>query len=793
MVGAQESPKTVSPEAADLLERIREHYRSQNKASAASNYVRHLRSFFSWAESNGHTLHTLPDDAVEQFLRSTGQKETTTYVMRTQIKSALRAAHNDLGVDFAHLQYESGKPREVRAVQKAKEKEKRQELKVAKAAATLNLPFIPSPAIQPPTPLPEDAEMAVEAYPAEPPASPPAPPASQVPSPTGASQPQIVVVPMPQQQAQKPQQNQQQRPMGTIGGGTPQRGITINNHTFQGSHIRVSRVADGSDPFVPMGTETYVTTLMASQLAPHGDVAAYMQQFIIPKLRLSPNTSQVPFVFHELNDRKLPTGRRDELVVSVPLSMASEGAAPVAPAFHGMPTPPAPTQFDPATQFMLKKLDDDKAAAERREERLAEELKQAKDSQMQLFLMQQMQREQELKQQLDERKMMEMARAQQIASMPPPTPVVVPDVPRVDPALELAKVREEANARLLEAVLVKAMQPPPPPPPPPPQKDVTEWLIPLMTQMNQQMQAQQQANQQMMMQMMQANQQFIHSTMTAQLQEAKAQANAPKEDDLEAFADKFQKFKMLTEMMPGGGGGEKSGGLIEALVSNFDTIGAGIAKVMSSRGAASTPVAPPMNGMAEAPRQLPPPQMTPGTSPTPQVDLKPTYAALMEAAQLADEEGRSKEVVDKIVLMINTYASMPEPAANMGRRIVTAFGQVEDEDDLFALTKHFWVAIGMKPDKPAAKAIAKALFAWFPILHRNMFGEPRFLTGQDATTYVPPSEVAPEGEIQVAPEVEEEEEGEEGEDSDIDGDSEDDVGESVEDDANNTVEATVGA
>ena len=771
MTAPNESYKTVSPEVIDLLERIREHYRTQGKTSAATNYVRHLRSFFHWAEGNGQALQNLTPTAVEDFLSTLSHPETTKHVMRTQIKTALRTAHNELGLDFAHLQYESGKPREVRVLQKAKEKEKRAEKRAGKSVAqVLSLPFIPAAVFQnEPQPIfqTEEPPMA-DNNPSDPSAPMPATPVS-----AGGGSPQIVVVPMPQQSAPKSQNNQNnnQRPMATIGGGAPQRGLTINNHTFSGAHVKIARVADGADPFVPMGTETYVTTLPASQLIPHGDVAAYMQQFVIPQLRLSPNTSQVPFVFYELNDRKQPTGRRDELVVGVPM----HGSTPVVGAPANMNGPmgfgaaPAAPQFDRMTEMMMKKLDDEAEASRKRAEKLDEELRAAKDAQTQFILQQQFQREQELRSQIEERKLMEMSRAQQ-ANIPAPTPIMMPppEPPRPDPMIEMAKANTEANSRLLEAIIVKSMQAPPPPPA---QKDAAEWLVPFMAQMNQQAQAQQQSNQQMIVQIMQTNQQFMQALLTrenpmekflfARLQEVEAEAKSPKEDELESFADKLQKMKMVSEMMGGGsGGGGGGGGIIETLISNADTIGAGIAKVLSGRSAAPTPQ------LAETPVPQPAPQLAaPPQEGAPQIDPTKTIEYLQLAAQLAEEGGHEREVVDTVVKMINTFAEQPEPFGNIGRRIITALGQVEDEDDLFSLSKHFWVAVGQKPDKPAAKAIAKALYIWFPPLSKNIFGEPRFLSGQTPETYKPPAGPAPDVEVEMAEEegYEEEEEIEEDE------------------------------
>ena len=93
--------KAVSAEANELINRLREHYRAQGKTSAAHNYGRHLKSFFAWAEGNGYSIHNLPVDAVESFLSTlaaAGQKETTLYVMRTQLKSALRECGSAMGL-----------------------------------------------------------------------------------------------------------------------------------------------------------------------------------------------------------------------------------------------------------------------------------------------------------------------------------------------------------------------------------------------------------------------------------------------------------------------------------------------------------------------------------------------------------------------------------------------------------------------------------------------------------------------------------------------------------------------
>ena len=64
--------KQVSPEAAEVVNRMKEHYRGLGKSSAAHNYGRHLKSFFAWCEGAGYSINNLPANAVESFLSSLG-------------------------------------------------------------------------------------------------------------------------------------------------------------------------------------------------------------------------------------------------------------------------------------------------------------------------------------------------------------------------------------------------------------------------------------------------------------------------------------------------------------------------------------------------------------------------------------------------------------------------------------------------------------------------------------------------------------------------------------------------
>jgi hypothetical protein len=103
-----------------------------------------------------------------------------------------------------------------------------------------------------------------------------------------------------------------------------------------------------------------------------GIVNLFLQSYIVKGLRLPPTVSQVHFVFHELNDRRQPTGRRDEMVVSV---MAEQGAAPqqFSGGLAGLPASGGGLS-DPTTNYLLRKLDDEAAEAKKRAEALQEQL-----------------------------------------------------------------------------------------------------------------------------------------------------------------------------------------------------------------------------------------------------------------------------------------------------------------------------------------------------------------------------------------------------------------------------------
>lgn len=734
----------VSPEAEDLLNRIGDFLAASGKASAARNYVRHSRGFIAWAESRGHNIRSLPPESVEQFLadlRAAGTAEATIHIMRGQIRNALRIAHENLGADFGHIMYQTGKPPDVRRAEKEREKLKNRARKQAQtiaqaqailAAQNSGLPM-PRPDVPQFTP-PADPIDSTGAYPEE--ASMPAqttPESAGAPAAGGsAPAPQPIIVNMP---AQPSAPLNPQRPLATIGAPRPnpqmtpaRTGILIQNHTFTGPYVRISRLEDGTNPLTPPGTETYVTTVPLAQLAPHGDVAAYLQKFIVPNLPLSPLTSQVHFVLAELNDRRGPTGRRDELVVGKPITghaaVDLPMGGPVAPqpsyGFAGMPAA-APT--NPANDYWVRKLDEDAAEAKKRAEKLEEQLSQAKDAQTNFMLMQALQRENDLRRELEaqKREAIERAsRAEQFAAAPPPAfappmPMFAPEPPRADATSEVLKAVVEGQNRLFEALLAKNTAPAAPAP------DPMTNMLPFIAQLNQQSQAIQQSNQQMLVQIMQSNQQFMQTLLAGQLQEVKAAANAPKADELETFAEKLQKMKMVSDMLGGGGGGGTS--LIGELIANSESIGAGIAKVIESAQPKPANAPAQLNGAPQPAGALPAPKGPPEP-------IAKAHAKIVAAVKAQDDERMIVESIE----MIRALTEMPEPFPKLAERLLNAFKSMEDPAEMYVFAKSFWELAQAKPEKALVKALADCLVRWYDVVHEQLFGAKKELGAAESTT-----------------------------------------------------------
>jgi hypothetical protein len=769
IVGAGQS-RALSSEAQSIVDKLKDYYRGIGKPSAAQNYTRHLRTFFAWAESRGLDVHSLPATSVEDFLAAltgAGQKETTIYVTRTQLKTALREAHATLGLDFAHLEYEIGKPKTVRESQKAKEKAKRDAARdeteegranaIAAATAAYAAVHTPDePAYPPEGYAPAYPHETEEAYPMSETGNPQQPPAGgyapATPSIPPSNTPTVVVMNAPAQ-ASAGRASVTQRTTSASGAATPARGVLVSNHVFTGPYIRISRLADGSDPLSPPGTENIVQTVSAAHVLAHGDIASFLQQWTLPSIIVKPGVSTLQLVFHELNDKKVPTGRRDELSFAVPPggfggNVAAGAPASSAAAPAGGNGSPA---FDRATEYLLKKLDADADAARKRADDLQEQLREAKDAQTTFLLTQQMQAAQDLKRDLEERKERELMRAMQ----PPPAPVpVMPPMPpaglaglgflgeanaapRPDATAEMVKTMAEQQARMME-VMTAAMKPVP-------QKDSTEFMLTFFANMNQQAQAQAQAQQQMMMQMMQSQQQQsqqfmqvllaprenpVEKMLFMQLQEVKAAASAPKEDELEAFAEKMHRVQQLTQML---GGGSQSNFLAD-LLQNADTIGAGAAQIIAAARGGKAEAAPTKAVQAQQQQLAAPPSAAalPPALPAPVEPPKPTQGMLdAHAAFVAAVEAQNENAVaDGFVKLMVELSTAQEPFVSMARNVLRAFAEAEEPEDLYEVAKGLWTAVGKAVFRPHAKAASKVFAKWYAPLHKAFFDVEKALGGQ---------------------------------------------------------------
>ena len=320
-------------------------------------------------------------------------------------------------------------------------------------------------------------------------------------------------------------------------------------------------------------------------------------------------------------------------------------------------------------------------------------------------------------------------------AMPFPTILPPEPAPRDNTAAEFAKALADSQKNMMELVLATLNKPVPTPTPPPVQKDAAEWLVPFMAQMNQQSQQQQQANQQMIVQIMQANQQFMQALLTrenpmekllfTQLQEVKAAANSPKADELESFADKLQKMKMVSDMLGGGG----NTNLLSELLANADTIGAGAAKVIQA--AKMGPPAPQLAGARPTQPGAQPgaPALPPAQGVTTPTIPPPPEEALSQLMSVVGgvEKGDEQAVINGVVELVKALMAAPEPYPMQGRRILAAFQNADDEGELYTLAKNLWTILGQQYDRPAAKAVARALAKWYSVIHQQIFGEPKEL------------------------------------------------------------------
>jgi len=195
-------------------------------------------------------------------------------------------------------------------------------------------------------------------------------------------------------------------------------------------------------------------------------------------------------------------------------------------------------------------------------------------------------------------------------------------------------------------------------------------------------------------------------------------------------------------MLGGGGGG--GSGLIGELLGNAEQIGNGIAAIMAStKGVApngsAAPAAPvavagtpqkalPSGQQGDGQRQLPPAPEASG--------------AHLDTLVLAVQHGDDQTAVNAFVDVLKTFDSADEPFPTLGRRILSGFGDAEDEGEIYTVVKGLFVVTSRPVDRITCKAIAQVLARWYAVIHANIFGASKQL--MDGSSTVQP-ETAPVG------------------------------------------------
>lgn len=539
--------------------------------------------------------------------------------------------------------------------------------------------------------------------------------------------------------------------------------MNVGGVNFRGPYLNIYRVMDGSIPGTLAGQEVLVETAATAAVARHGTAEAYLQRTTLPRLakQLAPGTSVVQFVVNELNAAKQPTNVRAEVAVALTsdvfasAGMGGMNGAPAMPqqqylfanAEHTMPGgAAAPSKTE---DIWLKKIEAELEAAKKREEKAAEEAKNARDAQSLFMLQQQQQREMDLRRQLEEMQRRIEQGMMAPPMLPPPLPMPLPESNGVAEALRAANEQSAKFAELMAAVLSK---------PQPPQKDASEWLIPLMQEnakMAQEnarmMQAQSQENMKMLLAMQEAQrnqaaetQKLILAMQETARQESKASTDnliailtrKPEESETEKMVktmilkkltddesgmDKMAKslatFQSLAERMGMGGGGPST---LETIFSNLPAMLAGAAKLQQSSALAAQVKGPKQQGPGQGavgplPQQRLPQQTRSQPQPQPQPhpqQTRPTQTTLVGI------DGGKAEGKMKLGEVSKTPPANPEMQVSDELRTATATllaaakdAEDNDDDAAFIMALRGYVEKLAEENPEQAKLLLSEFFA----------------------------------------------------------------------------------
>jgi hypothetical protein len=130
-----------------------------------------------------------------------------------------------------------------------------------------------------------------------------------------------------------------------------------------------------------------------------------------------------------------------------------------------------------------------------------------------------------------------------------------------------------------------------------------------------------------------------------------------------------------------------------------------------------------LTGAPAAPKLAPAPTQSEGEFPPPPASVLEAHKAFVAGVDKRDDEA----VAQGFLLFLRELVTAQEPYASMGRRLMTAFQQAEDEGELYTLAKNLWIVVGQKSMRPQSKYVARVLAEYYSNLHQTVFGEPRSL------------------------------------------------------------------
>lgn len=768
-----------APEAQLAVDAIKNHYHAQGKKNAAESYPKLLRQWLLWGQAKGWTATTMPPDAVELFLAEKGSAFTTTAIMRNVFKAILNIAPT-LGIELAP---------QVLSAEKYK---KKGTVRLADGTIQSNVPDQPFME----TPMPDSNSSmpsldVVDISDNTPVAAPVAPPQPPIPAPSPVVAAQPVAAPPPALQSVQhaimggARVVQPKAPKAPTAPAPTSDEKAAKALLSTAPFFRISRVSDGSDPRIPPGMTTFVGVFPSKDLILNGDIPDFLQRHVVPKTQIRPGTGEILFVVEELDSHRRPTGRREEFPISVPFGggmnqnpFASFPQMPAEPAAPAAPVEPSRTE-----DIYLKRLEEKIAAADEREAELQKKLHESTNMATTMMLMSQMQREQDLRRELEDARS-ERSRppmndpfaglgaglagmggmappSMNHLNMPPPEPA-----PRDDSMKELIKILAERAFA--------------PPPPPPPQRDPMEMMMTMMTFMEKLKPA--------------------GPSPEVVALAAKVEAMASKVEEklagsgTKTLKDQLADLVAVRQTMEALSGGGNEPSTLEMLAQNAEPILQGVANIISA-GKGGQPLMP---EPVPVPRRLPPaPAPVPRAAPRPvqqapqqvqqQVQVQqqkkadPPGGALAALAIMENAPADSdQEIISAFVQALQELANAGEPFATMFKRLLNALQQSDVMQDIYAIVKTMFYGLGKRVPHKTTDKVAKVLHRHYTDIYKALFGgvERRLEDADDvATGSQAPVEVTANGatDEEEASEDGDEDGEDEGDETEEDEDGEDEV------------------